>query len=154
MAGWHLSEQARQVLWTALDLARGRRALGSADPLLVAILERWDDERFGGPALLRACGMTAEQASRLATTLLPPEPAEAAVPDAEPRIIGTLRFVLDQADRIAAEARALCRHRARRAGPPAGRPAPGPGGRAHRRASRRAAGPADTRATAAPGSRG
>jgi hypothetical protein len=106
MAGWYLSEQARQVLRAARDLARGRRALGSADPLLVAILERWDDERFGGPALLRACGLTADQASRLATTLLPAEPAEAAVPDAEPRIIGTLRFVLDQAERIAAEARA------------------------------------------------
>jgi DNA-binding HxlR family transcriptional regulator len=106
MAGWYLSEQARQALRTARDLARGRRALGSADPLLVAILERWDDERFGGPALLRACGLTAEQAGQVAATLLPTEPPEAAAPDLEPRIIGTLRFVLDQAERIAAEARA------------------------------------------------
>jgi hypothetical protein len=103
MAGWHLSEQARQALRTARDLARGRRALGSADPLLVAILERWDDERAGGPALLRACGLTAEQAGQIAATLLPAADAD---PGAEPRVIGSLRFVLDQAERIAAEARA------------------------------------------------
>jgi ATP-dependent Clp protease ATP-binding subunit ClpA len=106
MAGWYLSEQARQALRTARSLARGRRAVGSADLLLVAILGQWDDEQAAGPALLRACGMTADQASQLAITLLPTEPAEAAVPEAEPRIIGTLRFVLDQAHRIAAEARA------------------------------------------------
>ena len=106
MAGWYLSEQARQALRTARSLARGRRAAGSADPLLVAILGQWDDEHAGGPALLRACGMTADQASRLAAILLPTEPASAAVPDAEPRILGTLRFVVDQAERIAAEARA------------------------------------------------
>lgn len=103
MAGWYLSEQARQALRTARSLARGRRALGSADPLLVAILGQWDDEQAGGPALLRACGLTAEQASQLAATLLP---AEAVGSDAEPRIIGGLRFVVDQAYRIAAEARA------------------------------------------------
>jgi hypothetical protein len=34
MAGWHLSEQAREALRTARDLARGRRAVGSSDPLL------------------------------------------------------------------------------------------------------------------------
>ncbi len=106
MTGWYLSEQARQALWTTRSLARGRRAVGSADSLLVAILGQWDDEQAAGPALLRACGMTADQASQLATTLLPTEPAEAAVPEAEPRIIGTLRFVLDQAERIAVEARA------------------------------------------------
>jgi ATP-dependent Clp protease ATP-binding subunit ClpA len=106
MAGWYLSVQARQALRTTRSLARGRRAVGSADPLLVAILGQWDDEQAAGPALLRACGMTADQASQLAATLLPTEPAEAAVPEAEPRIIGTLRFVLDQAYRIAAEARA------------------------------------------------
>jgi hypothetical protein len=48
MAGWHLSEQARQALRTARDLARG-----SADPPLVAILERWDDER---PVARPCCG--------------------------------------------------------------------------------------------------
>ena len=106
MAGWYLSEQARQALRTTRSLARGRRAVGSADPLLVAILGQWDDEQAAGPALLRACGMTADQASQLAATLLPLEPAEAAVPEAEPRIIGSLRFVVDQAERIAAEAHA------------------------------------------------
>jgi hypothetical protein len=108
MAGWYLSEQARQVLRTTRDLARGRRALGSADPLLVAILERWDDERFGGPALLRACGLTADQAGQVAATLLAAHDAGPADPDPEPRVIGGLRFVLDQAERIAAEARAPC----------------------------------------------
>jgi Clp amino terminal domain, pathogenicity island component len=73
--------------------------VGSADPLLMAILGQWDDERAGGPALLRACGVSAGQASRLAATLLPTEPADAARPEAEPRIIGTLRFVLDRAYR-------------------------------------------------------
>jgi hypothetical protein len=106
MAGWHLSEQARQALRTTRDLARGRRAPGSADPLLVAILERWDDERAGGPALLRACGLTAEQADQIAATLLPVAEAGAGDPGQEPRVIGGLRFVLDQAERIAAEARA------------------------------------------------
>jgi ATP-dependent Clp protease ATP-binding subunit ClpA len=105
MDGGHLSEQARRALRTAHELARGRRALGSADPLLVAILERWDDERAGGPALLRACGLTAEQAGQIAATLLPAADA-GADPGEEPRVIGSLRFVLDQAERIAAEARA------------------------------------------------
>jgi ATP-dependent Clp protease ATP-binding subunit ClpA len=104
MAGWYLSEQARQALRTARDLARGRRAAGSADPLLVAILGQWDDKQAAGPALLRACGLTSEQASRLAATLLPAEPAGATVPEAEPRVIGGLRFVVDQAERIAADA--------------------------------------------------
>src|SRR5829696_5545552 len=106
MVGWHLSEQAREALRTARGLARGRRAVGSADPLLVAILGQWDDEHAGGPALLRACGLTAERASHVAAMLLPAEPPGATVPEAEPRVIGTLRFVVDQAERIAAEARA------------------------------------------------
>jgi ATP-dependent Clp protease ATP-binding subunit ClpA len=104
MAGWHLSEQARQALRTARDLARGRRAPGSTDPLLAAILRSWDDERAGGPALLRACGLTAGQAGQVTDTLLPAHAArEAADPGPEPRVVGTLRFVLDQAERIAAE---------------------------------------------------
>jgi ATP-dependent Clp protease ATP-binding subunit ClpA len=107
MAGWHLSEQARQALRTARDLARGWRASGSADPLLVAILERWDDERAGGPALLRACGLTTEQAGQVAATLRSAHDTGPAGPQAEPRVVGTLRFVLDQAERVAAEARAL-----------------------------------------------
>ena len=72
----------------------------------MAILERWDDERAGGPALLRACGLTAEQAGQIAATLLPAADAGVADPGEEPRVIGGLRFVLDQAERIAAEARA------------------------------------------------
>jgi ATP-dependent Clp protease ATP-binding subunit ClpA len=106
MAGWHLSEQAREALRTARSLARGRRAAGSADPLLVAILGQWDDEHAGGPALLRACGLTGEQARQVAATLQAAHDSEAAVAEAEPRIIGSLRFVVDQAYRIAAEARA------------------------------------------------
>jgi ATP-dependent Clp protease ATP-binding subunit ClpA len=106
MAGWYLSEQAREALRTARSLARGRRAAGSADPLLVAILGQWDDEHAGGPALLRACGLTSDQASQLAATLRTAHDTGAAGPGAEPRVVGGLRFVLDQAERIAAEARA------------------------------------------------
>jgi ATP-dependent Clp protease ATP-binding subunit ClpA len=106
MAGWHLSDQARQALRTARSLARGRRAAGSADPLLVAILGQWDDDRAAGPALLRACGLTADQASQLAATLLAAHDGQATADGAEPRVIGGLRFVVDQADRIAAQARA------------------------------------------------
>ena len=104
MAGWHLSEQARQALRTGRDLARGWRAPGSADPLLVAILEQWDDERAGGPALLRACGLTADEAGRVAGAIVAPHDTGPSGPGAEPRVVGTLRLVLDQAERIAAEA--------------------------------------------------
>jgi len=106
MAGWYLSVQARQALRTARGLARGQRAAGSADPLLVAILGQWDDELASGPALLRACGMTADQASQLAATLVAAHDGKAADSEAEPRVLGRLRFVVDQAYRIAAEARA------------------------------------------------
>jgi ATP-dependent Clp protease ATP-binding subunit ClpA len=109
MVGWYLSEQARHALRTARTLARDRGdpAPGSADLLLAAILGQWDDEHAGGPALLRACGLTGEQASQLAATLLPAaDTLEAPASAAEPRLIGGLRFVLDQAYRIAAEARA------------------------------------------------
>jgi ClpA/ClpB-like protein len=106
MAGWYFSEQARQALRTARGLARGQRALGSADPLLVAILGQWEDEHAGGPALLRACGLTAEQASQVAVTLQAAHDGGAAGSAAEPRVVGGLRFALDQAYRIAAEARA------------------------------------------------
>jgi ATP-dependent Clp protease ATP-binding subunit ClpA len=104
MAGWYLSEQAREALRTARGLARGQRADGSADPLLVAILGQWDDELAGGPALLRACGLTADQASQLAATLVAAHDGKAADSEAEPRVLGRLRFVVDQAYRIAAEA--------------------------------------------------
>jgi ATP-dependent Clp protease ATP-binding subunit ClpA len=58
------------------------------------------------PALLRACGVTAEQASQVAATLEAAHDGGAAGSGAEPRIIGGLRFVVDQAWRIAAEAHA------------------------------------------------
>jgi ATP-dependent Clp protease ATP-binding subunit ClpA len=106
MAGWYLSEQAREALRTARALARGLRAPGSADPLLVAILGQWDDEQAGGPALLRACGLTADQAGQVAATLRAAHDGGAAGSGAEPRVVGGLRFVVDQAERIAAEARA------------------------------------------------
>jgi GNAT superfamily N-acetyltransferase len=130
MDGWHLSEQARAALRTARELARGRVAPGAQDPLLAAILGQWNDPDAGGPALLRACGLTAEQADEIAATLLTaddpavlrslgltaeeagrvaatrPAGRPAAADPPEPRVIGGLRFVVDQAERIAAEARA------------------------------------------------
>jgi Clp amino terminal domain, pathogenicity island component len=109
MVGWHLSEQARQALRTARTLAggAGSPAPGSVEPLLAAILGQWDDRQAGGPALLRACGLTAEQASQLTATLLPAgDQPGTATSAAEPFLIGSLRFVVDQAYRIAAEARA------------------------------------------------
>jgi GNAT superfamily N-acetyltransferase len=103
--GWHLSGQARSVLREARELARGKGMAGSQDPLLAAILRRWDDPEVAGPALLRACGLTAEEAGRIAAGLLPADAPPVTNPDAEPRITGGLRFVVDQAERIAAEAR-------------------------------------------------
>jgi GNAT superfamily N-acetyltransferase len=129
--GWHLSEQARAALRTARELARGRVAPGSTDPLVVAILGQWEEPDAAGPALLRACGLTAEEAEAIAATVLAAEdpvvlrslglsaeeadrvaaslPADrprVTDPGAEPRVVGGLRFVVDQAERIAAEARA------------------------------------------------
>jgi ATP-dependent Clp protease ATP-binding subunit ClpA len=109
MVGWHLSEQARQALRTAHALARDRGypTPGSAQPLLAAILGQWDDEHAGGPTLLRACGLTAEQARQLTAELLPAAFAPQAVTSpTQPYLIGSLRFVVDQAYRIAAELRA------------------------------------------------
>jgi ATP-dependent Clp protease ATP-binding subunit ClpA len=106
MVGWHLSEQARRALRTAHALARdrGHPAPGSAQPLLAAILGQWDDEHAGGPMLLRACGLTAEQARRITAELLPAAATPQAVtPPTQPYLIGSLRFVVDQAHRIAAE---------------------------------------------------
>jgi ATP-dependent Clp protease ATP-binding subunit ClpA len=109
MAGSSVSEQARDALRTARALARdrGNPAPGSADLLLAAILGQWDDEHAGGPALLRACGLTAEQARQLNARLLSAyRDPEATTPVAKPYLIGSLRFVVDQAFRIAIEARA------------------------------------------------
>jgi Clp amino terminal domain, pathogenicity island component len=109
MAGWSLSEQARDALRTARALAheRGNAAPGSAHLLLAAILGQWDDEHAGGPALLRACGLTGEQARTLTARLLADHrDPQAAAPAALPYLIGTLRFVVDQAFRIAIQARA------------------------------------------------
>jgi hypothetical protein len=109
MPGWYLSEQARHALRTARVLAeeRGNPMPGSANLLLAAILGQWEDEHAGGPALLRACGLTAEQASMITTKLLsadrdPNSPTQ----EREPRLVGSLRFVVDQAYRVAAETRA------------------------------------------------
>jgi len=66
---------------------------------------QWDDGHAGGPALLRACGLTAEQATEHTTTLLhtydDPEQVAAAEPPPNP----ALRFMLTQAHRIATETR-------------------------------------------------
>jgi ATP-dependent Clp protease ATP-binding subunit ClpA len=109
MVGWHLSEQAREALRTARTLAgdAGHPAPGSTDLLLAAILGQWDDQQAGGAALLRACGLTAEQARQLTAKLLSARrDPRAPTPAAQPYLIGSLRFVVDQAYRIAGEARA------------------------------------------------
>jgi Clp amino terminal domain, pathogenicity island component len=108
MADWYFSEQARHALRTAHTLAgeRNHRALGPPH-LLAAILRQWDDQHAGGPALLRACGLTAEQATTLTATVVHAyDPPEAAAVTAKPRPSPALRFVLAQASRIAAQARA------------------------------------------------
>jgi ATP-dependent Clp protease ATP-binding subunit ClpA len=108
MAGWYLSEQARHALRTARALAREHQHTALGPPhLLAAILQRWDDEHAGGPALLCACGLTHQEATNLTARLVHaydnPKPATAA---AEPRPNPAMRFMLAQAFRIAAEARA------------------------------------------------
>ncbi len=108
IAGWYLSEQACQALRTIQSLAHDHQHwwLGS-DHLLAAILSQWDDPLAGGPALLRACGLTDGQARDVAATL-PYQPSAEARADApqvkEPRPNPALRFSLDQAYRIAAAA--------------------------------------------------
>jgi ATP-dependent Clp protease ATP-binding subunit ClpA len=107
MANWYHSEQARHALRTARTLARERHHTALGPPhLLAAILQQWDDRHAGGPALLRACGLTAEQATDLIAELVhvydPPE----AAPTGELRPSPALRFVLAQAHRIAAQAHA------------------------------------------------
>jgi hypothetical protein len=108
MTGWYLSEQARQAVRAARALAHEHRHIALGPPhLLAAILQLWDDQHAAGPALLRACGMTAEQATALTARLVHAYDApQAAAPAAEPGPNPALRFVLTQAFRIAAQARA------------------------------------------------
>ncbi len=108
MAGWYLSEQARQAVRTARTLANERQhaALGPSH-VLAAILRQWDDDRAGGAALVRACGLTAEQATDLTAKLVATHDAgEADTAAAEPRPNPALRFMLAHAYRIAGEVRA------------------------------------------------
>jgi ATP-dependent Clp protease ATP-binding subunit ClpA len=108
MAGWYLSEQARQAFRTARTLAGERHHTALGPPhLLAAVLRQWDDQHAGGPALLRACGLTAEQATEHAATLLHTyDDPEAAATPTEPRPNPALWFMLAQAHRIATETRA------------------------------------------------
>jgi Clp amino terminal domain, pathogenicity island component len=107
MAGWYLSEQARQAVRAARALARERHHTALGPPhLLAAIVRQWDDAHAGGPALLRACGLTAEQATDLTARFVASyDDPEAATPAAEPRPNPALRFMLAHAYRLAAEAR-------------------------------------------------
>jgi Clp amino terminal domain, pathogenicity island component len=107
MANWYLSKQAGHALRTAPILARERHHTALGPPhLLAAVLRQWDDRHAGGPALLRACGLTAEQATDLIAELLRVYDHPEAAPRAEPRPSPALRFVLAHAFRIAARARA------------------------------------------------
>ena len=105
MTGWYASAQARDAVRMARTLARERRhAVLGTNHLLAAILRQWDDEHAGGPALLRACGLTGEQASGLADALLQDQ-RQPDAPAPEPRPNPALRFAFPQALRIAVEAR-------------------------------------------------
>jgi ATP-dependent Clp protease ATP-binding subunit ClpA len=108
MAGWYLSEQARQAMRAARPLARERQHTALGPPhLLAAIVQQSDDAHAAGPALLRACGLTHEQATDLTARLVAAyDDPEASTPAAEPRPNPALRFVLAQAFRIAAQAHA------------------------------------------------
>jgi hypothetical protein len=108
MADWYLSEQARQAVRAAPALARERHHTALGPPhLLAAILQQWDDAHVGGPALLRACGLTHEQATNLIARLVHGyDDPQAATPAAEPRPNPALRLILAQAFRIAAQAHA------------------------------------------------
>jgi ATP-dependent Clp protease ATP-binding subunit ClpA len=108
MADGYLSEQARHALRTARTLARDRQHTALGPPhLLAAILQQWDDQHTGGPALLRACGLSAERAAAHTATLLPAYDArQAPATPTEPRPNPALRFTLAQAFRIATQAHA------------------------------------------------
>jgi ATP-dependent Clp protease ATP-binding subunit ClpA len=108
MADWYLSEQARRALRTARALAGERRHTALGPPhLLAAVLRQWDDQHAAGPALLRTCGLTAEQATDLIADLVAAYGhPEAATPATEPRPNPALRFMLAHAHRIAAQAHA------------------------------------------------
>lgn len=108
MAGPYLSEQARHALRTARTVARERQHTALGPPhLLAAIMRQWDDTNAAGPMLLRACGLTREQATEVTATLLhayDPSHGPAPTPTADARPNPALRFVLAQAFRTAAEA--------------------------------------------------
>ena len=108
MAGCYLSEQARQAVRAARALARERQHTALGPPhLLAAIVGQWDGQDAAGPALLRACGLSAEQAAEHTATLLRGyDDPEAPAPAAEPRPNPALRLLLAQAFRIAAQTRA------------------------------------------------
>jgi ATP-dependent Clp protease ATP-binding subunit ClpA len=107
MTNWYLSEQAGHALRTARTLARERHHTALGPPhLLAAILQQWDDQHAGGWALLRACGLTAEQATDLIAELVHVYDQPEAAPTGRLRPSPALRFVLAQAFRIAAQARA------------------------------------------------
>jgi ATP-dependent Clp protease ATP-binding subunit ClpA len=125
--GCHLSMQARAAVEAspAIARARGHRVFGPPH-LLAAILARWDDRDAGGPALLRECGLTAEQVPDLTETVVrgydpsepepetrspaepdPPEPEPCAPVGAdppEPRPNPAIRLELAHALRLAIEA--------------------------------------------------
>ena len=83
MVDWYFSHALR----TTRTLARERhhRALGPPH-LLAAILRQWDDERAGGPALLRGCGLTAEQAAEHTAMLHDYDSPEAPAGPTEPLV--------------------------------------------------------------------
>jgi hypothetical protein len=108
MADWYLSKQARHALRTARTLAGERHHTVLGPPhLLAAILRQWDDQHAGGPALLRACGLSAEQAAEHTATLLRAYgTSQAPATPTEPRPNPALRFTLAQAFHIATQAHA------------------------------------------------
>jgi hypothetical protein len=107
MADWYHSKQARHALRTARTLAGERHHTALGPPhLLAAILRQWDDQHAGGPALLRACGLTTEQATDLSAEIVHAYDHPEAAPTGELRPSPALRFVLAHAFRIAAQAHA------------------------------------------------
>ncbi len=105
MTGWYLSAQGCKALHIARELGREHGHLNTAH-LLAAILALWDDEHAGGPALLRACGISAEQAVEVATALIADYPQPEGPSGQEqatgPEFTQPAQFALEHAFRIAA----------------------------------------------------